>query len=73
MDRYIIKLTTYPVSQHPNRFLEVVNLPGELPWVMEQYQRNRHPFEYEIVDIDHDVEETEAYAKEIKYKYSEEG
>lgn len=67
--KYLIKTVTYPASQHPERFLNVIT--DKLEWVMEQYQRNRHPFNWEIVDVEEVDGDVEDQCIEVRYKYTE--
>ena len=70
---YLIKIQQYPIEQHPTRYLEVVcEQEGEhkdINWVMKQYQRNRHYFEWEIVNEVSTTHET--MCRPIKYKYDD--
>ena len=71
MKQYTIEIISNPLSQHPNRYLNVVT--DRLEWVMEQYGRNRHAHTWNIVSEKTVSNETTPILETIKYKYTRDG
>ena len=68
MKKYLVKFISYPQSQHPDRYLDIVT--DNIEKTMEEFQYLRHPLSYYIEEqVDTDIKEP--YCKIIKYKYSE--
>lgn len=71
MKQYTIEIISNPLSQHPNRYLNVVT--DRLEWVMDQYGRNRHAHTWNIVGETTVPSDTRQVCEPIKYKYTRDG
>ncbi len=69
MRKYLIKVVSKPIAQHPTRYLNVIS-KGEdnLTIQMDQYKRNRHFMDWFIEEESDTSEDTPSISK-ITYKY----
>ena len=69
MKKYLIKVISEPVAQHPTRYLDVISKDKDnLIIQMDQYSRNRHLINWSIEKETDTSEDTPVISK-IKYKY----
>ena len=69
MKKYLIKVISEPIAQHPTRYLDVISKDKDnLIIQMDQYSRNRHLINWSIEKETDTSEDTPVISK-IKYKY----
>jgi hypothetical protein len=69
MKKYLIKVISEPVAQHPTRYLDVISKDKDnLIIQMDQYSRNRHLIHW-YIEKETDTSEDTPVISKIKYKY----